>query len=137
MSIGDRIHFEPFEPQHVESAAGLAIVLGWPSYADPQATRAAFSAPGSITWVAVCNQRVIGLAHIMTNGVVHAHLSLVGVLPAYRRGGVAKRLISEAFARSGAKWLDLWAEPEAEGFYRSFQHQEHVGFRIYPRKPAG
>lgn len=50
--------------------------------------------------------------------------------------GVVKRLIAEAFARSGAKWLDLWAEPESEGFYRSFQHREHVGFRIYPAKPS-
>ena len=136
MSIVDRIHFEPFEPRHVEGAAGLAKSLGWPSYADPQATRAAFSEPGSITWVAASREQVIGLAHILTNRVAHAHLSLVGVLPEYRRAGVAKRLIAEAFAQSRARWLDLWAEPESEAFYRSFQHQEYVGFRIYPGKPA-
>ena len=136
MSIADRIHFEPFEPRHVERAASFANELGWPSYADPEVTRAAFSAAGSITWVAILDEQVIGLAHILTNGVVHAHLSLVGVLPDYRRKGVAKRLIAEAFAQSRAKWLDLWAEPESEGFYRSFQHQEYAGFRIYPRKPA-
>jgi len=130
------INFEPFEPRHLESAAELATALGWPSYADPQASRAALSAPGSITWVAVLEQRVIGLVHMLSNGVVHAHLSLIGVLPEYRRGGVARRLVAEAFAQSGAKWLDLWAEPDSEGFYRSFQHQEHAGFRIYPGKPA-
>lgn len=136
MSIADRIDFEPFEPLHVERAASFANALGWPSYADPEVTRAAFLAPGSITWVSMLDEQLIGLAHILSNGVVHAHLSLVGVLPDYRRMGVAKRLIVGAFAQSGAKWLDLWAEPESEGFYRSFQHQEHAGFRIYPRKPA-
>jgi ribosomal protein S18 acetylase RimI-like enzyme len=135
MRATEDIHFEPFEPHHVEGVAGLANELGWPSYADPRVARAAFAAPGSITWLATSNGRVIGLSHILTNGAVHAHLSLVGVLPEYRSGGVAKRLIAEAFAQSGAKWLDLWAEPGSEGFYRSFQHQEHAGFRIYPPKP--
>ena len=134
MSIGNRVHLEPFELRYLGSAASLASVLGWPSYADPEVTRVAFSAPGSITWVAVHDEQVIGLAHILTNGVVHAHLSLVGVLPEYRRRGIAKGLIAEAFAQSRAKWLDLWAESESESFYRSFQHQEHVGFRIYPPK---
>lgn len=136
MSIADRIHFEPFESRHVEGAARLANALGWPSYADPRTTQAAFAAPGSITWVAIIKGQVIGISHILTNGVVHAHLSLVGVLPEYRRGGVAKRLVAEAFAQSGAKWLDLSAEPGSEGFYRSFQNQEYAGFRIYPGKPT-
>jgi ribosomal protein S18 acetylase RimI-like enzyme len=136
MSIADRIDFEPFEPRHVAGAARLAHELDWPSYADPEIARAAFSAPGSITWVAMLDEKLIGLAHLLTNGVVHAHLSLVGVHLEHRRMGVAKRLIEEAFAESGAKWLDLWAEHEAEDFYRSFRHSEHVGFRIYPRKPT-
>ena len=136
MSIPERIHFEPFESRHVERAASFANALGWPSYADPATTRAAFLAPGSITWVSTLGDQLIGLAHMLSNGVVHANLSLVGGLPDHRRKGVAKRLIVEAFAQSGAKWLDLWAEPESEDFYRSFRHQEHVGFRIYPRKPA-
>ena len=128
------ISFERFEPRHIEGAADLAKALGWPSYADPQAARTAFAAPGAITWLAVAKGKVVGVSHMLTNGI-HAHLSLVGVLPDHRRAGIAKRLIAEAFAQSGAKWLDLWAEPGSEDFYRSFQHQEHAGFRIYPRKP--
>ena len=130
------LDFELFKPRHLDSSAACARALGWPSYAEPEAARTAFSAPGSITWVAVCNGQVIGLAHVLTNGVAHAHLSLVGVLPEYRRKGAAKRLIAEAFQQSGAKWLDLWSEPESESFYRSFQHSEHIGFRIYPGKPT-
>ena len=44
---------------------------------------------------------VAGLAHLLTDGIVQAHLSLAGVLPAYRRRGIARRLLVEAFAVSG------------------------------------
>ena len=131
------VDFEPFETGHLDGCVACARELDWPSYADPAVALAAFSAPGSVTWVARHDGRVIGLAHLLTNGVVHAHLSLVGVLPDYRRGGVGRRLIREAFAQAGARWLDLWSDPEAEEFYRSFPHQERVGFRLYPEPAAG
>lgn len=136
MAIAAEVEYEPFEPAHLEGCVACARALDWPSYADPSAALAAFSAPGSITWVALHDGEVVGLAHLLTNGVVHSHLSLVGVLPRYRRGGIARSLIAEAFQRAGAKWLDLWSDPEAEDFYRSFRHQERVGFRIYPDEPA-
>jgi ribosomal protein S18 acetylase RimI-like enzyme len=99
---------------------------------DPSTASAAFSAPGAVTWVAMRGGEVIGLAHLLNNGIVHAHLSLVGVLPSYRREGVARKLVSEAFRAGGGKWLDLCAEPGSEQFHRSFPHQERSGFRIYP-----
>jgi GNAT superfamily N-acetyltransferase len=136
MAVSDEVEYGEFRPSHLDGCVACARELDWPSYANPATARAAFSAPGSVTWVAVHDGRVVGLAHLLTNGVVHSHLSLVGVLPGYRGKGVAKRLVTEAFQRAGAKWLDLWAEPESEDFYRSFSHQERVGFRIYPGKPA-
>jgi len=129
------IRLLPFDPQYGERSAACAGALGWPSYADPETALQAFSAPGSITWVALHGEELVGLAHLLTNGVVHAHLSLVGVLPGFRRQGIARRLIEHAFHRCGARWLDLWAEPDSLDFYRSFRHEEHVGFRIYPGDP--
>ena len=136
MANASEVKFEPFEARHLEGCVVFAGALEWPSYADSAAALSAFSAPGAVTWVARGAGKVVGLAHLLTNGVVHSHLSLVGVLPGYRRGGVARRLIAEAFRQSGAKWLDLWSDPGAEDFYRSFPHQERVGFRIYPSPPA-
>ena len=75
---------------------------------------------------------MVGLVHLLSNGEVHAHLSLVGVLAAYRRQGVARELIVRGFHASGAKWLDLTADAGSEPFYRSFLHQEMPGFRIHP-----
>jgi len=136
MSQSRDVRMLPFTPQFSDRSAACSGRLGWPSYSDPEVALAAFSAPGSVTWVAVHRDQVVGLAHLLTNGVVHAHLSLVGVLPEFHRQGIAKGLIEHAFRQCGAKWLDLWAEPDSIDFYRSFRHQEQVGFRIYPGAPA-
>jgi ribosomal protein S18 acetylase RimI-like enzyme len=89
-----------------------------------------------VTWVATHDHKVIGLANVLTDGVVQSHLSLIGVLPDYRRKGVARKLVAAAFQQAGAKWLDLCSEPGSENFYRSFRHDERIGFRIYPSEPA-
>lgn len=117
---------------HLAGAVALCETLGWPSYADPSTARAAFSAPGTTTWAARCEGRVIGLAHLVSNGVVHAHLSLIGVAPEFRRSGIARHLVATAFRLAGGKWLDLCAEPGSEEFYRAFQHRASSGFRICP-----
>jgi ribosomal protein S18 acetylase RimI-like enzyme len=136
MHPAEAITYEPFEEGHLGSTIVLCRELSWPSYADPSNALRAFSAPGAVTWVAVSGTAVVGLAHLLTDGLIQAHLSLIGVLPDYRRKGLARRLIGEAFGASGAKWLDLAAEPGSEGFYRSFVHTEWIGFRIYPGEPA-
>ena len=132
----EAIEYEAFKPSHLAGAVTLCKELGWPSYSDPAIARIAFSAPGAVTWVAVCNGEVVGLVHLLSNGVVHAHLSLVGVLSDRRRKGVARHLVTRAFRCAGAKWLDLCAEAGSEQFYRSFQHREGLGFRVYPGEPA-
>jgi ribosomal protein S18 acetylase RimI-like enzyme len=135
MSIDDHFEYSRFESGHLDGVVSCARVLEWPSYAEPAVALAAFSAPGSVTWVATHEGEVIGLAHLLTNGVVHSHLSLIGVLPDYRRRGVARRLVTAVFEQAGGKWIDLCSEPGSEAFYRSFRHQEQIGFRIHPSEP--
>ena len=133
----EAIEYEAFDSSHLAGAVALCKVLGWPSYSDPATARIAFTAPGSVTWVASCEGEVVGLVHLLSNGVVHSHLSLIGVRPDHRRSGVARHLVTTAFRIGGGKWLDLCAEAGSEEFYRSFRHGESAGFRIYPGAPAG
>ena len=136
MSISHQVEYVRFESGHLAGVVSCARVLDWPSYSDSATALAAFSAPGAITWVATHDREVIGLAHLLTDGVVQSHLSLVGVLPDHRRRGVARQLVAAAFQQAGGKWLDLCSEPGSENFYRSFSHNERVGFRVYPSEPA-
>ena len=136
MSTSHHVEYVQFDSGHLDGVVSCARVLDWPSYADPATALAAFSAPGAVTWVATHDREVIGLAHLLTDGIVQSHLSLVGVLPDYRRKGVARNLVAAAFQQAGGKWLDLCSEPGSENFYRSFRHTERTGFRIYPSEPA-
>ena len=136
MSISDHVEYLRFESEHLAGVVSCAHVLDWSSYTDPATALAAFSAPGAVTWVATHAREVIGLAHLLTDGVVQSHLSLVGVLPDHRRKGVARKLVAAAFRQAGGKWLDLCSEPGSENFYRSFRHNERTGFRIYPSEPV-
>ena len=135
--MSSSIDYEAFGPSHLAGVVALCKELGWPSYSDPATASVAFSAPGTVTWVASWRGEVVGLVHLLSNGVVHAHLSLIGVRPSHRRKGIARHLVTTAFRRGGGKWLDLCAESGSEPFYRSFEHRESVGFRIYPRGASG
>jgi ribosomal protein S18 acetylase RimI-like enzyme len=131
MSEGATFSYEPFKATHLEGVVSLCAALDWPSYLDPSTTLRALSAPGSVTFVACRGDQVVGLAHLLSDHVIQAHLSLIGVLPDYRRRGVARRLLGKAFAAAGCKWLDLSAEPGSEPFYRSFLNKEGTAFRLY------
>ncbi len=127
------IRYTAYTRDHTAGVVTLSRALDWPSYCeDPSVTHRALSAPGSTTVVALEGERVVALAHVLSDGVVQAHLSLVGVLPSHRRAGIARALIVEAFRRAGGKWLDLVSDAGAEPFYRSFVHSERPGFRLYP-----
>jgi ribosomal protein S18 acetylase RimI-like enzyme len=126
------VTYEPFGQAHLASTVELCRALSWPSYLDPKIAMGAFTAPGAVTCVALAGTDVVGLAHLLTDCHVQVHLSLVGVLPAYRRQGIARVLIRDAYRAGGSKWLDLVSEAGSEDFYRSFLNQEGIGFRLYP-----
>jgi hypothetical protein len=59
---------------------------------------------------------------------------LTGHYPAsHRQCRVGHQLLEQAFARSGAQYLDLVSTEGADAFYRSFDHKEFRGFRLYPK----
>ena len=75
--------------------------------------------------------QLVGFAQACGDGVMQSFLSQLAVAPAWRRRGVARRLVDEVFVASGTSRMDLLTD-DAHGFYRSFVHQEKSGFRIYP-----
>ncbi len=92
------------------------------------------TAPGVTTIVAVEHGRVAGFIQVQSDTQVQGHVSLIAVANEFRRRGVARRLIAEAFARTGVQRFDLISTEGAEDFYRSLPHREHPGFRIYPSR---
>jgi ribosomal protein S18 acetylase RimI-like enzyme len=99
---------------------------------DPQRTWRILTAPGVVTVVAADAGKVVGFAQAMTDGGVAAFLSLLLVAADCRRQGIGRRLVKKVFALTGAERMDLTTDSAPE-FYRSFEHHEWHGFRLYPR----
>ena len=128
------MRFEAFESRHLAEVVHLCVTEGWMSYADPAIALRALSAPGSIAIAAVDEQgAVVGFVQLQSDGAIHAHVSNILVAASHRQRGIGRRLLEYAFARSGAKYVDLVSTEGAHGFYRSFEHKEFPGFRLYPR----
>ena len=131
------MRFEAFESRHLAEVVRLCVAEGWMSYAEPATALRALTAPGSIV-VAAVEERgtVVGFVQLQTDGVVHAHVSIILVAASHRQCGIGRHLLEHAFARTGAQYLDLVSTEGEDGFYRSFDHKEFRGFRLYPKSPA-
>ena len=132
--------YRPLSRGHIPGIMRICEAEGWPSYTEDETTTwKALSAPGTITIVALLRDgEVAGFVQVQTDGVVQAHLTTIVVSADYRRSGIGRALIEEAFRRSGARRIDLICEGP-ESFYESFAHRRFSGFRIYPqyeRDPA-
>jgi ribosomal protein S18 acetylase RimI-like enzyme len=130
----------PFRPADAEGVARLCRELGWPSFSDPDVAVRACTAPGVVAFVAVepagegvpeRGERVVGFAQAFGDGVVQSYLAQLGVAASHRRRGTGRRLVEAVFAASGTRRLDLVTD-DAQAFYRSFEHREKPGFRLYP-----
>ncbi|WP_216325773.1 GNAT family N-acetyltransferase [Deinococcus aestuarii] len=126
----------PIEPSHLPGIMALCAVEGSGSYAEEaDLTWRALTSPGVTSLVAVQEDRVIGVAQMLGDGVIQAFLVLLVVHPDARGKGLGRRLVEEAFARAGGKRVDLLAEEGAEAFYTRFAHRRKPGFRLYPDPP--
>ena len=127
------MEYVEFAPAHIGGIIRLTNAEGWPTLAgDADRAVRVLTAPGVVTVVALQDGEVGGFARALSDGEWVACLTDIAVDVQYRRLGVGRELIQELFARTGAQRMDLLCEPGAEEFYRSFLHQQWVGFRLYP-----
>lgn len=128
------ITYEHFARRHLAAVMHLLEIEGWQSYLqDAERTFRALTAPGVVTMVATEGDEVRGFAQILTDGGIRAYLPSVIVAANCRGRGIGKSLIEEAFARTGAAYLDLFSDPDAVAFYESFPGcTRATGIRIYP-----
>ena len=121
---------------HLSGVVEICPSLEWDNFRhDPDLTRRSLTAPGVTTIITVARdpgEEVVGFAQVFSDGVIQAHLGLLAVDEKWRRRGVGRRLVEEAFARLGVERMDLISSDESLSFYRSLKHREQVGFRIYP-----
>lgn len=70
--------------------------------------------------VAVDRGKAVGMGRVISDGVSDGYIQDLVVLPAYRRSGIGKMIVSallEACKKRGLGWIGLVAEPDSEPFY--------------------
>lgn len=74
--------------------------------------------------------RAVGMGRVISDGVSDGYIQDVVVLPAYRKSGVGRKILSILIDRcqqEGITWIALIAEPGTEKFYLP------LGFRLMER----
>ena len=122
-----------FEAQHLDGVLRLCTEENWPSLpSDPARAVRVLTAPGVTTVVAVEDERVIGFAHMLSDGEIQAFLAQLVVAARCRGEGIGRLLVTEALRLAGGERIDLLSEDDAAGFYETFPHFRKPGFRLYP-----
>jgi ribosomal protein S18 acetylase RimI-like enzyme len=121
----------PFADEHLDPILRMCEAEGWQTLAADRA-RAGAALTSATTVVALRAGEPVGFAQVVGDGAVTAYLATLVVAAPQRRGGIGRRLVEEAFERSGALRLDLLAVGDSERFYGQFPHRRLSGFRLYP-----
>jgi ribosomal protein S18 acetylase RimI-like enzyme len=135
------VRIRPFEPADAAAVAALCRAEGWESWDDPRRVERALRAPGVTALVAERGAELLGAVQVIGDGEINWTLTTLVVAAGARGRGIGSELVAEAFARTGARRLDLLTEDEGPRFYRRLRHRELAGFRLYPgaraQQPSG
>jgi ribosomal protein S18 acetylase RimI-like enzyme len=75
--------------------------------------------------------KAIGMGRVISDGVSDAYLQDVVILPAFRRQGLGKKLITfllDHCYSKGILWIALIAEPDQDRFYRALNFKIMDGY---------
>jgi len=90
-----------FDREHLEGVIGLFAHESWSYAHDEQRTWRAFTAPGSITLVAVGDDdRVVGIAQALGDGEIQAFLAVLLIARIHRLTGIGRSLVNEMLAHT-------------------------------------
>lgn len=121
----------PFVREHLPAVIELFAAEGWSYAQDDQRTWRALTAPGSLSLVALCtDQKVVGIAQVLSDGEIQAFLATLVVAKTHRRRGVAGQLVQQALARTRCIRLDVISC--ADPFYERLGFNRLSGFRLRP-----
>ena len=71
--------------------------------------------------LAVYDDKVVGFATAISDGVLSAYIPLVEVLPEYKKKGIGSALVEHLLKKlENIYMIDLLCDEEVEGFYKKF-----------------
>jgi ribosomal protein S18 acetylase RimI-like enzyme len=115
------ITYRPIQVADYQQVQKFLIAHGWANRVEDSSRFRAMIEGTSLTVVALDDQRVIGFARAVCDGVSNGYISMVAVDKDWRRQGVGRRMIEEIMnvnQPDNITWV-LRAGPGSEAFWRS------------------
>ncbi len=111
---------------------------GWPNRPD-KATHRRILENSYKSIVAIANRQIIGFINIVSDGVLCAYFPLLEVIPAYRKQGVGKKLVTTALAETKDFYMiDISCDDNVVDFYKKLGlHQANSMFIRNYQQQAG
>lgn len=113
------------------STNGLrGFFVGWANPPSPAVHLAMLRGSDHIV-LALDGLTVVGFVTALSDGLLYASISLLEVLPEYRRRGIGSELMRRMLARLSQLYaVDLLCDPELQPFYRRLGLRPAVGMML-------
>ncbi len=109
------------------TALGGGFFEGWPSPPSPEEHLLLLRASTHVA-LALDDNRVIGFANALSDGVLSAYIPLLEVLPPYRRQGIGSKLIRMLLDAVGELYMvDVICDDDVLAFYEALGFQQAGG----------
>jgi ribosomal protein S18 acetylase RimI-like enzyme len=107
---------------------------GWPNPPDPARHLEILQASYKV-WLALDDENCVGFINALSDGILHAYIPLLEVLPAYQGRGIGSRLVLQMVrSLEGIYAIDIVCDAQAAGFYNRLGFSQLVG--MVKRFPA-
>ena len=110
--------------------------VGWTDPPSPETQLTILHQSSHVVLARIDEGRVVGFITAITDGVLNAHITLLEVLPEFRRQGIGAELMRKMLAQlSGFYAVDLICDPASRSFYQRFGFREATGMMIRRTNP--
>jgi ribosomal protein S18 acetylase RimI-like enzyme len=116
---------------HIESGQLVGFFEGWPNPPSQDAHLQILQKSAHVVLATEPNGQVVGFATAISDGVLSAYISLLEVLPPYRRQGVGTQLVRRLLQQlSGLYSVNLHCDAELLPFYETLGMRALGGMAI-------
>lgn len=113
------LSIRPIRPDELEAVRQLLFDSGWSGARMEPGTFAAIVERSQVALVAIDDERIVGFARALTDGLSNGYVSMVAVAPTHRRRGIGQALVRRTMGDDLDMTWVLRARPGSEAFYAS------------------
>jgi ribosomal protein S18 acetylase RimI-like enzyme len=112
--------------------------VDWPNPPDPSRHLEILQASYHV-WLAIDNDKPVGFINAISDGILHAYIPLLEVLPAYQGQGIGSELVLRMVeSLQGIYAIDIVCDDQVAGFYQRLGFSQLVGMaKRFPAQQDG